>query len=144
MGDSKSILHDCLYFTANALARTITRMAEQEFQRTGLSPALAFLLMVVVEKPGIGQKELSARLRLAPSTVTRLADTLVHRGLLNRKQDGKTVGHAPTSEGRKLYKPVRQAWSSLYRRYSKALGKQAGDRLTRAADEAGVLLEEKL
>ena len=85
----KSILHNCLYFTANSLARVITRMAEEEFRRTGLSPSHAFLMMLVNDNPGIGQKELCEQLHLAPSTVTRFIDSLVHRGYLARKSDGK-------------------------------------------------------
>jgi DNA-binding MarR family transcriptional regulator len=142
MGDSKSILQDCLYFTANSLARTITKMAEQEFRRTGISPALAFLLMVVVEEPGIGQKQLAVRLNLAASTVTRLADSLVHQGYLTKEQDGKIVNHFPTKEGKIAYKQVRKAWSALYGRYTKILGKRAGDKLTRDTFDARGLLED--
>ena len=71
MTKSNTILHNCLYFTANSLARVITRMAEEEFRATGLSPSHAFLVMLVNDKPGIGQKELCEQLYLAPSTVTR-------------------------------------------------------------------------
>ena len=78
MTKSKSILHNCLYFTANSLSRVITRMADDEFRRTGLSPSHAFLMMLVNDNPGIGQKELCEQLHLAPSTVTRFIDALVY------------------------------------------------------------------
>lgn len=74
MTECKSILHNCLYFTSNSLSRVITRMAEEEFRRTGLSPSHAFLMMLVNDNPGIGQKELREQLHLAPSTVTRFID----------------------------------------------------------------------
>ena len=69
-------LHNCLYFTANSLARRITAMAEEAFGKVGLSPSHAFLVMLVNEQPGISQKELSRALNLAPSTVTRFVDSL--------------------------------------------------------------------
>jgi DNA-binding MarR family transcriptional regulator len=50
--------------------------------KTGLSPSHAFLMMLATDYPGIGQKELSERLHLAPSTVTRFIDSLVHKGYL--------------------------------------------------------------
>ena len=71
MTKSKSILHECLYFSANSLARVITRMADEEFHPTGLSPSHAFLMMLVNDNPGIGQKDLCEQLHLAPSTVNR-------------------------------------------------------------------------
>lgn len=49
-------LKECLYFTANRLGRVITKMAEDEFAASGLSPTSAFLLMAVFEKEGISQK----------------------------------------------------------------------------------------
>ena len=63
---AEKYLHNCLYFTANSLARQISRLADEEFRLTGLSPSHAFLLMLVNEKPGITQKELGLALNLAP------------------------------------------------------------------------------
>ena len=62
MDKENSLLHHCLYFTANALSRVIARMAEEEFKTTGLSPSHAFLMMVVNDNLGIGQKELGEQL----------------------------------------------------------------------------------
>jgi len=39
MADCAVDIHNCLYFTSNALARVFTRMAERAFRVTGLSPS---------------------------------------------------------------------------------------------------------
>ena len=43
----------CLFFSSLAFHRQISRLAEQAFSVSGLSPMDAFLLMVVAENPGI-------------------------------------------------------------------------------------------
>ena len=136
MTKTKSILHNCLYFTANSLARVITRMADEEFRRTRLSPAHAFLMMLVNDNPGIGQKELCEHLQLAPSTVTRFIDALVHKGYLTRLSEGKASKVYATKEGENLRKPIEDAWKSLHQRYAEVLGLKGGDKLTAMIDEA--------
>lgn len=136
MGDSKTILNDCLYFTANALARVITRMAEEEFRTTGLSPSHAFLMMLAIDNPGIGQKELCEHLQLAPSTVTRFVDAMVNRGFLSRQSEGKMSKIFPTAKGEDLHQPITDAWKSLHERYSRVLGRKEGDGLTVMIDAA--------
>ena len=143
MAKSKSILHNCLYFTANSLARVITRMADEEFRRTGLSPAHAFLMMLVNDNPGIGQKELCEQLHLAPSTVTRFVDALVYRGFLTRQTDGKASKVYATDEGANLRQPIEDAWKSLHRRYTKVLGLKNGDSLTSMIDTASNKLNDQ-
>jgi len=144
MTKCKSILHNCLYFTANSLARVIARMSEEEFRRTGLSPSHAFLMMLVNDNPGIGQKELGAQLHLAPSTVTRFIDSLVHRGYLARKSDGKVSRVYATEAGRSLRKPIADAWKSLHQRYAKVLGLKKGDELTKMINAASEKLNNQV
>jgi DNA-binding MarR family transcriptional regulator len=136
LSQSQSLLHHCLYFTANSLARIITRMADEAFRRTGLSPSHAFLMMLVNDNPGIGQKELCRHLQLAPSTVTRFVDALAHRGYLTRLAEGKTARLYPTPAGEALQQPIGAAWKSLHRRYCDLLGREAGDRLATEIDAA--------
>jgi DNA-binding MarR family transcriptional regulator len=137
MTKSQTILHKCLYFTANSLARVITRMADEEFRRTGLSPSHAYLVMLVNDYPGIGQKELCERLHLAPSTVTRFIDALVYKGYLTRQTKGKASNVYATKAGEALRKPIEEAWQELHQRYAKVLGLKEGDALTAMIDEAG-------
>jgi DNA-binding MarR family transcriptional regulator len=143
MGNSKTILHNCLYFTANSLARVITRMADDEFRRTGLSPSHAFLMMLVNDNPGIGQKELCERLQLAPSTVTRFIDVLVYKGYLERRSEGKASNVFATRAGEALQPDISDAWKRLHQRYAKVLGLEEGDDLTAMIDAASAKLNER-
>ena len=54
----KSKYCGCLYYSANALSRIMTKMADEEFASAGLSSSYAFLLMTVNHKPGIQPKEI--------------------------------------------------------------------------------------
>jgi DNA-binding MarR family transcriptional regulator len=136
------LLHHCLYFTANSLARAITRMTEEEFRITGLSPSHAFLLMLVNVTPGISQKELARQLHLTPSTVTRFIDHLAHRGYLERRAEGKNSEIYPTEKGSQLQETIGLAWRRVYQRYSELLGDETGRQLTAMTDQASQILSQ--
>ena len=132
---------DCLYHSANAFARLMTKMAEEEFAVTGLAPSHAFLLMTVNYKQGIQPKELSEQLQLMPSTVTRLIEKLETKGLVERKSVGKITEVSSTAAGKKLDKKIRSAWMSLYHRYTNLLGEKEGKQLTELIYNASKKLE---
>jgi DNA-binding MarR family transcriptional regulator len=121
---------DCLYFAANALSRTLTKMAEEEFAITGLAPSHAFLLMAVDEKPGIQPKELSMHLQLTPSTVTRLIEKLEYKGIVERKSSGRCTEVYPTHKCHELEEKVKLAWKNLHNRYVELLGEEKVRELT--------------
>lgn len=134
---------NCLYFTASKLARIITKMAEEEFAATGLSPAYAFLLMIVNDRPGITQQDLGIALHITPSTVTRFIDKLEVKGLVTRTVEGKNSLINLTKKGLAVQEKIGQAWSSLYDRYSEILGEEEGDSLTHLIFQAGERLDGK-
>jgi DNA-binding MarR family transcriptional regulator len=135
-------LQNCLFFTANALARSITRMAEKAFRDTGLSPSLAFAVMLVNDQPGITVKELAEHLHLAPSTLTRFTDKLVYQDLVERKQEGKLTRVYPTDRAREVQAVIEKAWTRLHEDYSAVLGREAGDNLARETFAAHQRLED--
>lgn len=141
--EENELLSGCLYFTANALARVITKMADDAFSSTGLSPSHAFVLMLVIEEPGANQKRLAEALQLAPSTITRFLDTLAHRGLLRRRSEGRATRIEATEAGLVLKDPIHAAWKRLHESYAAVLGRAEGDALTAEIGRASAALEAK-
>lgn len=131
----------CLYYSANALARSLTRMAEDAFSKIGLAPTQAFLLMSANKNPGIQPSELASILMLMPSTVTRTIERLEDKGLVERKFEGKTSHIFPTSSGLSLDGQLNEVWSDLYRRYVHVLGEEKSKTLTAMSYAATLALE---
>ncbi len=132
----------CLYFSASALARIITKMAEEEFASTGLTPSYAFLVMSINANPGIQPKDLSAEMQLSPSTITRLIEKLEHKSLVERKTVGKTTEVYPTEKSVILGKTIKESWMNFYKRYAEALGEDESKNLTAMIYSATKKLEE--
>ena len=123
-------LKECLYFTSSRLTRIVTKMAEDEFAVTGLSPTYAFLMMTVYDREGISQKELGEMLHLQPSTVTRLIEKLVIKGLIHKQVQGRMALIYTTDKGKVLKNMIYECWNNLRGRYNAILGENEGDNLT--------------
>lgn len=132
----------CLYYSANALARVITKMAEDAFAVTGLAPSYALLLMGVNEKPGVSPKEISNYMQLTPSTVTRLIEKLENKGLIERKSLGRSTECYPTEKGLELQSSLKMAWKQLFEAYTTILGAEFSVKLTSEIYKASKLLGE--
>jgi len=118
----------CIYFNSNALVRQINRIWDEAFKPLGLSPAHAYVLRVVLERPGIGMKEIAEELELAPSTVTRFVDSLINKSLLKRKSDGsdrRGTKIYPTAAAKKIHQQLEDTGKKLYKKMNKIIGKQA-------------------
>ncbi|WP_051236503.1 MarR family winged helix-turn-helix transcriptional regulator [Ottowia thiooxydans] len=91
----------CLYFNTTALARRVEREWTQAFAVFELSPPQAFMLRVILAKPGLLQRELAAELSIARPTATRALDFLQTKGLIERQGrdgDGREVCIQPTKD----------------------------------------------
>lgn len=126
----------CLYYSANALGRVMTRMADEEFAMTGLAPSYAFLLMSINEKPGIQPSELAVHMQLTPSTVTRLIEKMEQKGYVTRQSVGRATEVYPTEKSQQIDAKIKEAWKSLYTRYVEILGEKNAQDLTTAIYDA--------
>lgn len=126
----------CLYYSANALSRLMTKMADEEFAIIGLSASYAFLLMTVNDKPGIQPKEISEQMQLTPSTITRLIEQMEQKKMVERISTGRTTEVHPTDKSKKLNKKIKEAWRNLYNRYSELIEEEEAKRLTANIYEA--------
>lgn len=137
----KSRFCGCLFFSANALARNLTRLADEEYRVTGLSPSHALLLLTINQQPGIQPKELAQEMQLTPSTVTRLLDKLESKKLVLRREEGKTVNVFSTAKGKALNGKIKSAWQRLYKRYMEVVGMEEGTKMTGWIYDAAQKLE---
>lgn len=119
------MFEECLYFNSNALARTVTRVWTEAYKPFSLSPSHAFMLRVILAKPGLMPNELAKELSLSRSTVTRFLDSLEKRDFLIRKmatQDGRRVQIYPTKAAIKIHDKLDQTGKDL----SKLMGEIIG------------------
>ncbi|KIL41822.1 MarR family transcriptional regulator [Gordoniibacillus kamchatkensis] len=138
-----SFLHNCLFFTANRLSRAITKLAEEEFAPTGLTPMYGYLIRLVNGAPGISQKELSEKLAITASTLTRFVDKLESKRLVERKVQGKTVLVYPTAKGKELEDAIRLASKNLHSKYEALIGEEASEQLKAVIVAASEKLEKR-
>ena len=118
-----------MYFSANALARKIEKLACDCWKKVNLSPSHAYLLMVVVEDPGVQPGTLADELQLTPSTITRLIEKLEERKLVVRTTEGKVTNVYPTPKAKELYPKLKECSNEFYETYSSVLGKNESAKL---------------
>ncbi|MCM5529701.1 MarR family winged helix-turn-helix transcriptional regulator [Parasegetibacter sp. NRK P23] len=87
-----------MYFASGALARKVEKLAMECWKPVGLSPSHAYLLLLVLDKPGVQPNHLSVQLQLTPSTITRLIEKLEEKKLVTRTNEGKNTSVFPTEE----------------------------------------------
>jgi DNA-binding MarR family transcriptional regulator len=109
----KNYYSDNLYYTTVALSREISTIAETAFLDLGLTPSDAYLIMVVNEKPKIQPTEISEKILLAPSTITRMVEKLEKRNILSRIQESKYTYVSATPKGQDLYAEIVKKWNEI-------------------------------
>ena len=141
MKTTESKYSQCLYFTANSLARKIEKLAQESWSKVDLSPSHAYLLMMVIEEPGVQPGFIAEHLQLQPSTVTRLIEKLEEKKLLIRTTEGKLTNVYPTPKGKELSPVLKECRNEFYSNYAGVLGKEESARLVqnmgKVADKLG-------
>ena len=123
MKTSESKFCNCLYFTANALARKVEKLATESWKKVDMSPSHAYLLILVLEEPGMQAGQIAEQLQLTPSTITRLLEKLEERKLVIRATEGKLTNVYPTQKSKEMKPLLKQCVDDFYEIYVKILGK---------------------
>lgn len=108
------------------LARVITGRYNEAFAAEGVTFAQAGLLMHMFAQPGIRQAELSKRLQIEKSAMSRDVQLLQKNGWLT---DNLRNGLFLTEEGRLLAKRCHKIWKALNEQVRSDLGTDAVDGL---------------
>lgn len=102
MKASESRYSSCVYFSSAAFARKVEKLAVESWKRVGLSPSHGYLLMNVIDEPGIQPGALADQLQLQPSTITRFIEKLEEKKLVVRTTDGKLTNVYPTPKAKEM------------------------------------------
>ena len=115
----------CLYFNTTALARRLEREWTNAFAIFELSPPQAFMLRVILAKPGLLQRELADELSIARPTATRALDFLQTKGLIERRGrdgDGREVCIQPTKDAIAIHAALNKASGTVTSKLKSLLG----------------------
>ncbi|WP_290795424.1 MarR family winged helix-turn-helix transcriptional regulator [Flavihumibacter sp. UBA7668] len=132
MKASDSRYNKCIYFSSNALARKIERLAMDCWKKVGLAPSHAYLLMMVLEEPGMQPGLAAEELQLSPSTVTRLIEKLEEKKLVVRTTEGKLTNIYPTPKAKELFPLMKTCTQEFQDQYNSLLGKEESSKLVGA------------
>ena len=112
-------------FNTTALARRLEREWTEAFAIFELSPPQAFMLRVILAKPGLLQRELAVELSIARPTATRALDFLENKGFVERRRrdgDGREICIHPTKEGIAIHAALNEASGAVTSNLKKFLG----------------------
>ncbi len=142
MKTSDSKYCSCLYFTANALARKVEKIAIESWKKVDLSPSHAYLLMLALDEPGIQAGRLADQLQLTPSTVSRLLQKLETKKLVIRGAEGKQINVYPTQKAKEMKPLLNECIDDASERYSKILSKEESKQLIKNMSQVADKLED--
>ncbi|WP_159459746.1 MarR family winged helix-turn-helix transcriptional regulator [Scatolibacter rhodanostii] len=131
-------LDGCLFFSITKLAREFSKLAENAFSKTGLSPSHAVLLYIINLKGSMQQKDVGELLHLTPSTITRLIDKLERKGYVAKQLEGKNVCLLSTEKGQSQQDLIIDAWNLLHKDYQDILTQEE---MMQFLEMSGKLLE---
>ncbi len=100
------------------LLRTFGSCDTQCLARYGVTAAQGYALLAFPEESSVSMNELSQTMGLANSTMTRMVDQLVAKGLVLRRQgeeDRRVVQVALTAKGQRLQRTLEEARRELLR-----------------------------
>ena len=126
------MFEECLYFNSTSLARKLERLWSRAFAPFGLTPAQAFMLRVILEKPGSLQSAVAAQMNVTRSTATRTIDGLEKLELVQRRgtsRDGREFEIHPTAKALKMREALNRASGTVTRNLKQALGTDVFERV---------------
>lgn len=141
MKTSDSKFCNCLYFTANALARKTEKLASESWKKTGLAPSHAYLVILTLEEPGINAGQAAEQLQLTPSTITRTIEKLEEKKLLIRVTEGKLTNLYPTKKAKEMQPVLKQCVEEFNEKYLAILGREESNRFIKTMNTIADKLE---
>lgn len=131
----------CLFYLSNSFARHIGKIAEDIFSQSDIAPSYAYVIAEIYDNPGISLGDLSSRVNLTPSTLTRFIDKLIEKGYVTREHQGRMVKLFPTDKSKEKIEDFDKKLTQIYKRYTAVLGEDLAKSLSEKINYANKLFE---
>ncbi len=120
------ISSECVAFRLRVMNRAISRIYDEALRPFGLRIAQLNTLVVVMETGGITPNELSNRMHMDASTVSRNVERMCNNGWLELVclEDARSHEIRITAKGKRLLKEVGPAWNKAQSDTQELIGKQ--------------------
>jgi MarR family transcriptional regulator, organic hydroperoxide resistance regulator len=127
---------------SSALARKMEKLAQESWKPVGLAPSHAYLLLAVLDEPGIQPGALAGQLQLQPSTITRLMQKLEEKKLIVRTSEGKITNVYPTPKGKELQPKMKECLQHFYSQTEALVPSAEGGKLLQGMGRVADKLED--
>jgi DNA-binding MarR family transcriptional regulator len=122
MSNLKDQFRTCLYYSASAIARSLKKIADEQFQKFNLTPTQGFILMVLRKGPGASISVLGEVLSLDRTTISKTVERMELMGWLHRETLDKTIRIFLTDKGEALEADAKSSWKKTRLCYTRLIG----------------------
>ena len=128
------IMSECTAYRLRIINRAISKLYDDALRPFELRVAQLNTLVVVMQAQGLTPNELSQRMHMDASTVSRNVERMKGRGWLEvvPDEDGRAQPFRLTPQGRKLLEKAVPAWSAAQQQVKQVLGDDIVNQLNRA------------
>ncbi|WP_461205991.1 MarR family winged helix-turn-helix transcriptional regulator [Clostridium sp. DL1XJH146] len=137
-----SYFENCMYFSANQLARHLTSIADDIFKEIDITVTQGFTLIAISKLDKHTPSEIAVELEMKPSTITRFLDKLEKLGYVKRTYLGRKTDVGITQTGLDKIESISEAWEKIHEMYYKTLGDNISENLTKEIVKANKLFKE--
>lgn len=137
VGETAELINgECIASRLRVMNRAVSRIYDEALRPYGLRIAQLNTLVVVMETGGITPNELSHRMHMDASTVSRNVERMCSNGWLELVclDDARSHAIKMTTKGKRLLRDVRAAWDGAQEQTRKLLGKQVCKNIFRGAE----------
>ena len=129
----------CIATRLRLATRVVTKVYDDALRPFGLTVSQMALLAVAADRGAIRQAEVSARLQLDNSTLSRNLQRMRDNAWLEEvvEADARVHSHRLTASGKALLERVMPAWRLAQRRANELLGESGVKALHRFAGDSG-------
>jgi DNA-binding MarR family transcriptional regulator len=119
---------ESLYVSMAKVYRNISRIAEEAFATSDLSPSHGTLMLLLDEWKELSPMEIASSIDVSPSTATRLLDKLARLDLIKRRYEGIHSYVTLSKRGQQKIPEIQGCFDEMERRLQQIVTSRLRDR----------------